>query len=365
MFKSDSSETHLQHSGQHWNMQTYNWLFINLFYMKSLKALSVDCCFRYSGGTVPENCSSVEKVFLPTGKVVWLFKVEFVLFHWGWDVTRMPWDHCLMPRDCNRNWAGLFIMTTRLRPHPQPPPIGSSLWWGCRGVSKKWTSWRRPGITLTSPSVSLPPLRLRLTQTTGPSHMISHTHRPISPTHRLMHCGRVSTGHTLSCCHYCGPWFGSRGRQEKTNGSGRSFCDPWRSSGRGSTISQPSKSFWSNTTCRRTKGRARTTHTSLSFYSCDDARWINVFPKPITDKCLTPTLITTLKVGTHIKTVKLMMDVIRLCWLFGSSWTGSVSFWVIQGWQPAEKIIRAWQRWLMASKGSMALYKNLSKGDIQ
>lgn len=185
-----------------------------------------------------------------------------------------------MPRDCSRNWAGQFSMTARLRPRPQPPLTGSSLWSGCRGASKKWTSRQRPGITRTSPSVSWPQLTLRLAQTIRPPHPISHTHQLISPTHIQIHRGRVSTDHTPFCCLYCGGWFGSRGRQEKTNGSGRSFCDPWRSSGRDLIICQPSKSFWSNTTCRRMKWRARTTDTRSSLYRCDESLWTRVPPHP-------------------------------------------------------------------------------------
>lgn len=155
------------------------------------------------------------------------FTVQFVLFRWGRDVTRMPWVLCSMPRDCSRNWDGQVTMTTRLRPLLQPPPIGSSPWWDCRAVSSRWTSWRRLEITVTTPCVFSPPQKLRLTQRISPSHLT------ISPSNRRRHRVWTTTGHTPCCCRCYEWWFGCRGRREKTSDSGRSFCSIWRSGGWG------------------------------------------------------------------------------------------------------------------------------------
>lgn len=141
---------------------------------------------------------------------------SLVLCHSGWDTTRTPWVRCSTPRDCNRNWVGPVIMTSRLRRHPEPRPTGFLHWWGCWAVSRKWISWKMPGITVTTPSVFLSLQSLLPVQRTSP----------------VVHWSSIWSGHTPSCCPCYRQWFGYRGKREKTSVSGKSSCDTWRRRGR-------------------------------------------------------------------------------------------------------------------------------------
>ncbi|XP_061907862.1 uncharacterized protein LOC133652927 isoform X3 [Entelurus aequoreus] len=147
----------------------------------------------------------------------------------GWGGTRTPWVRCSTPRGFRTNWAGPSPAIPTVRPRlPRAPPTGCSRWWDSPVASRKWTSRRRPGTTWTAPCGSWPP-----------------------PARR-----RVRTGHTHSCCRSYGPPCACPGRRGGTSGGGRSFCGRWRSSGRGLAISQASRSFWSNVTCRKTRRRS-------------------------------------------------------------------------------------------------------------